>query len=394
MTKKKRSIIFVSHNASRTGAPMILLGLIKELAQSSEWDIQILLMEAGPLEAEFHRFGKVYVWYKEPVFTLSAKRGFSRLLSQIKYKLRGKRILSQLKKSEVVFLNTITNGHVHKKLLGKADTFITYVHELQTSIKMNTDRLSLNTVIGGSNHFFCGSNAVKEMLVEKYEVPAGKTSVVYSSLQLIELEKINYQSDIDKLRERFRIPESAIIIGLSGTTEWRKGIDWLYPLVKLYFKKRPNGNAYFIWKGIDVRKSDYFERFDFEKSKLTHRVIFLPHGNDALATIAAYDIHLLLSREDPYPLVVLEAAAFGIPSVCFKGAGGSPEFIEGDAGIAVEYGDLDAVADAIIYLETDSGRRKELGSVAKNKLKGTHHSSNAASILTATIDKLKTVPVA
>ena len=41
---------------------------------------------------------------------------------------------------------------------------------------------------------------------------------------------------------------------------------------------------------------------------------------------AAMDVFALTSREDPFPLVMLEAGGHGLPTVCFAGAGGAEEF--------------------------------------------------------------------
>ena len=59
---------------------------------------------------------------------------------------------------------------------------------------------------------------------------------------------------------------------------------------------------------------------------------------------ASFDVFVLLSREDPFPLVCLEAAAMGIPILCFAGAGGIPEFVEEDCGFIVPYLDIEAMA--------------------------------------------------
>jgi glycosyltransferase involved in cell wall biosynthesis len=47
----------------------------------------------------------------------------------------------------------------------------------------------------------------------------------------------------------------------------------------------------------------------------------------------AMDVFALTSREDPFPLVMLEAGSLGIPVVCFAGSGGTQEFVQDDAGL-------------------------------------------------------------
>ncbi len=69
--------------------------------------------------------------------------------------------------------------------------------------------------------------------------------------------------------------------------------------------------------------------------------------NDARHWFSAADVHVLASREDPYPSVVLEAMSAGLPTVAFAGSGGIPDLLaEYDAGEAVPLGDAAALAAA------------------------------------------------
>lgn len=81
-----------------------------------------------------------------------------------------------------------------------------------------------------------------------------------------------------------------------------------------------------------------------------------PHGVIALA-----DIFCLTSREDPFPLVMLEAGYLGKPVVCFEGAGGAGEYCAHGGGIAVPYVDVDAMASACVDLLNDPERSARIG---------------------------------
>jgi glycosyltransferase involved in cell wall biosynthesis len=59
--------------------------------------------------------------------------------------------------------------------------------------------------------------------------------------------------------------------------------------------------------------------------------------SNPLDYLSVFDIFALTSREDPYPLVVLEAALLQKPMVCFEKAGGAQDLIETDAGLIVPY---------------------------------------------------------
>ena len=388
MGKGRRRILFVSHNATHTGAPHILLGIIREFEENGNWDIQVLVMEDGPLVKEFKLIGKTFVWYHKPRYLISSKKGLISFIIRTYYKIRGIFLLWKIKQVDIVFLNTITNGLIHRKLVGKSKHFITYVHELESSIRANTNAESLNQALEHTSYFFAGSGAVARMLRDCYKVDEGKMMVLYSSLQSLELNrKSGYRIESNAITEGRRIPADAFVIGILGTGEWRKGFDWLFPVMKMYFKKFPNGNAYFIWKGVSSTGRDsYHNSYDFVKSKLCERVILLPHGNDAMSIMENFDVHLLLAREDPFPLVALEAASFGIPTICFKDAGGIPEFVGEDAGICIEYGDIDAVAEAIIYLERNPELVGQFGSRAKEKV-ADYQSSKAAQTIMAVAEQ-------
>jgi glycosyltransferase involved in cell wall biosynthesis len=76
----------------------------------------------------------------------------------------------------------------------------------------------------------------------------------------------------------------------------------------------------------------------------------------------------LPSREDPYPLVCLEAACHGKPIVCFDGAGGMPEFVREDAGRVVPYLDAAQAGRGIVELGTDPALRAALGARGRERV--------------------------
>ena len=77
----------------------------------------------------------------------------------------------------------------------------------------------------------------------------------------------------------------------------------------------------------------------------------------------------LVSREDPFPLVCLEAALLGLPILCFANAGGVPEFLKTDSGFVVDYLDIGAMADKLELLAQDETLRRRLGSCAADKVR-------------------------
>jgi glycosyltransferase involved in cell wall biosynthesis len=82
----------------------------------------------------------------------------------------------------------------------------------------------------------------------------------------------------------------------------------------------------------------------------------------------ASDIFLLTSREDPFPLVMLEAASRSLPIVCFANSGGAPEFVEKDAGLIVPDFNTDKMAEEVMRLLSLPELRSSMGKAGQQKI--------------------------
>ena len=86
------------------------------------------------------------------------------------------------------------------------------------------------------------------------------------------------------------------------------------------------------------------------------QVRFVGPAPTPLPYMLAADVFLLSSREDPFPLVCLEAADCGLPVLCFADAGGMPLFVQEDAGAVVPYLDVDEMANQLRSFLADEAR--------------------------------------
>lgn len=335
----------------------------------------------------FKKLGETFVWYKKPRYRLSAERGIRKWVSRLYYFIRGRWQLYRLGKPDVVFFNTITNGLVQPFLSSKAKLSVTYVHELQGSAFQLCSASALQQVKTRTDIFWAGSGAVKLFLEHKLQVEPDRIHIQNSSLANTIGFKEEYAVFRDTFLKKNEWSDRSILIGILAVAESRKGFDLFFPLVSVYFSLFPESKAAFIWKGVKESSLDPWRSQDFEKAGLQNRVRLLPHDADNLAIMSCLDLHLLLSREDPYPLVVMEAASFGICTLCFENAGGAVEFVGEDAGYCLSYGDLVALAQTIRHLELNPARRKALGQRAKEKVAEGHLSSQAAKDLNHLIEK-------
>ena len=374
-----KKILFVCHIASRSGAPLLLLQIIREFKKQTTIPFEILLVKEGELTAEFKALGKTYSWNKinkiESGSILVKPVNAMLMLFQFLYQ---RYILSCFRGTSTVFLNTIINGEIHHKLLFLKCRFICYVHELEVSIKIATRKESLFITINKTDLFIACAKAVKNNLVTNHQVFPEKIQVLPAPVNEVHRDKKDYEDFITTFKKNNNISQNTTVIGVAANNEWRKGVDLFVPLIGVYNNLFPDNKVCFVWKGFRTNNpSSFFDAFDYEKLVNNKNVVLLPHGADGIETIACFDIHLLVSREDPYPLAILEAASLGIPTVCFLDAGGAQEFIENDCGYCTPYGDLVKMAEKLNVLTTDVNLRNLMGKNAQQKIKLRHENITA-----------------
>ncbi len=87
---------------------------------------------------------------------------------------------------------------------------------------------------------------------------------------------------------------------------------------------------------------------------------------DVRGELRELDVFALPSRADPFPLVVLEAMAAGVPVVGSRVDGIAEQLADG-AGVLVEPGDARALADAVLALHADPDRRRAIGLAGRER---------------------------
>ena len=94
---------------------------------------------------------------------------------------------------------------------------------------------------------------------------------------------------------------------------------------------------------------------------LGDRFRFLGFRDDVHDLLAAADVFCLASRQEGVPVALMEAYALGLPVVATR-VGGLPDVVEdGRSGLLVAPEDPGALADAIVAVATDAGRRTRMG---------------------------------
>jgi glycosyltransferase involved in cell wall biosynthesis len=360
-------IVFVSHDAANSGAQRILINLIEWLRDNRGVRPRIVLRRGGSLAPEFRRLGSV--------LEMDSSLGSN-------WERTKEELISFCSESNsLIYVNTLVPGDVAKKLSELKLPIITHVHELEHAIERWCVREDIQALLELTDHFIAASPPVARNLENTHGVTPTKITTIY---EFIKCQQDNVFDKGAIKRERQFSEEGFIILGC-GTTDWRKGPD-LFVEVAAETKRLGLEGGYFFWIGADTGELQTLEA-RVRKLGLEDRVRFLGEVQDARSYFSAGDLFLLTSREDPFPLVCLEAADAGLPIVCFDQAGGMPDFVENDAGYVVPFEDTKAMAEKVIFLYRNPEERARRGAMACHKVRARHDMSIAGGQIFRIIDQ-------
>ena len=368
-----KKILFVSHDASRTGAPLMLLDIIKWFKKSSPIEFVILVSKEGVLVEEFEKLGKTYILN-------SADPDAADFKEVLKFRLKKKYLLPTKKKKlrkalqeeniGLVYANTIATGNLYADILIDLNAkLITHIHELEIVIR-NFGEHNLKVVKEHTDFFITASKAVKDNLIMNHALPSDKIEVIHSFVNTDAFKQKSITLDKTELLKSLNIdPDNSFIVGASGNIIIRKGVDVFIQLARAVKALNPSKHVYFIWVGADVNAKIYkWMAYDLQKLGLSEDVKFIPVVKNPVDYFQLFDTFVMVSREDPFPLVCLENASLGHPIICFEGAGGIPEFVEDDAGFVVPYLDVSTMAKKIMVLMNNPEEMATKGKVAAEKV--------------------------
>lgn len=256
---------------------------------------------------------------------------------------------------------------------------VAHIHELEsTIISIGVDKL--DEIVRKSEKVIAVANVVRDNLVQNHQVEPGRIEIVYEFIPTLPQLSGSHEERRQQLGRELGVdlPSDAVLICSMGTLHLRKGADLLVALAHSVFRRNSQSRpVHFLWIGGNPEDVPVFQA-EAAQAGLSGQVHFIGQRREPLNLVDACDIFALLSREDPYPLVMLEAASLGKPIVCFDRSGGAIEFVEDDAGIAVPYLDVEAMAEGLSKLIESESLRTRLGENARNKACERHDVSVAA----------------
>ena len=361
-------ILFIGHGASRTGAPVSLLNIIKWTREHSDFDCHLILGNAGPLVDEYAKFASVQVWNITREQTGGHGPLAARMLSWIgrgamSLQQRHSAILAQLQALPIhcIFNNTGVNGHILEAVRSRTTApIVSRIPELEGYMRKNNRNGSVDRILALTDHFVAVSEAVKKNLAQRHAVPAERIAVVHGASAAARTHRGE-----TGLRTKLGLVDDTFLVGACGTLEYHKGVDLFIQLAHHCVNRLGRRDIHFCWIGACASQDSCIEyKFEVEHLGLQRHLFFIGQVEQTAPAFADMDVFALTSREDSFPLVMIEAARQGLPVVCFQDSGGATEFVDADIGAAVPMLDVAAFAQAVLALRDSPERQRSLGEAA------------------------------
>lgn len=324
---------------------MVLLSVLRWIKENTDIEFGIIIGADGPLREEFEAMGPCLFMDAYP----------PEKISNVLRRFCGLNVQS-------IYLNTIVSGIYGAQLTFLNAKFITHVHEMENLFLLFED--TFRDLLTFCSDFIAVSQGSQEAIERR----SGKQQLSITRIAPFIHRLNDGNTSPTSSGTAFSRKDIPVIYGC-GTLEHRKGPDLFCDVAEILLK---GGFTNFRMKWIGP-KANLDLAGEINRRGIGSHVEWLGAHPNPREILKDGAIFLLPSREDPFPLVCIEAAEQGLPVICFDSRAGSMHsFVETDAGIVVRFLDAEGMASSIKELLMDDERRKELGANAQKKVERLH----------------------
>ncbi len=383
---QKPTVLMISHEASRTGAPILAWNICQHL--NTTHNTVVLLLGGGELVTNFEF--DAYATYVIPTARYD--------------KAMAKLVVTELCKRhhfEFAILNSIESGIFCKPLTIAEIPSLLLIHEF-AAYTMPRERF-LEAYMWASVSVFSNnlikSNAIdsfpQNLIEETYVLPQGKCKLPPN------IESINKtgNSHTDSLTTIKQIKKSGrkLVIGI-GTICLRKGIDLFVEVATRMAFMTDRNSIHFVWVGAQPPHNNEYSAFlndQIERAKMKDCISIIPESSNLDEIYESASLLLLTSRLDPLPNVAIDAICCGLPIVCFDRASGIADILNqcnlGEPCVAeyINTADMALKATKIISTTNQNHLKDALKAIGSDKFSMPHYYNRLFELRHTAIDQIK-----
>jgi glycosyltransferase involved in cell wall biosynthesis len=180
----------------------------------------------------------------------------------------------------------------------------------------------------------------------------------------IDLSQFDRQYDRDGTRRSLGVPEEGFLFGTVGRLSRQKAPSDFVRAAAMVHEKQPG--VHFVWVGDGELQAET----EALVRSLGLEAVFHFAGlrRDIPAVLQALDCFVLASHWEGFSLSVLEAMAAGLPVVMNRVSGAAEAVHNGETGLIVPVGDVQALAGALLNIASDMEHAIALGQAGRLRL--------------------------
>jgi glycosyltransferase involved in cell wall biosynthesis len=344
-------LVVVSHDAYPFGAQKVILHLVRTLVQEFGMQVQVLLGGPGDLEEAF----------REAAPTERVKGGFADTAAwgAVARRLRADGFT-------VALCNTVVSAQAIRPLRAGGLRIICLVHELPSLIQDYGLLHAAQQAAREADVVVFASACVRDRFTEVAGPIVHKCMVRPQGLYKPAVPPVDHAKHRAEARKRLGACAADQIVLGAGKGDLRKGIDLWPLLIRQVMSERPD--VLFVWSGsVDSNLITWLQH-DLEVAGHARRFRLSGPEEDVRFLYPAADVFVLTSREDPFPSVVLEAMAHGLPVIAFEGSGGIVDLVRQTGSPVAPYLNIEAMAGSIVQLLGDEATRRSIGEAGRRKI--------------------------
>lgn len=186
----------------------------------------------------------------------------------------------------------------------------------------------------------CNAEMVKQEIIEDFSIPANKIHVIYNAIDSSRFVPASEELR-NKLRNEMAIPQNAVALVFVGSGFERKGLASAIRAIA-------NTDRYLVVVGQDKADKQYQELA--QSLGCLNRVRFIGMQKNTLPFYQAVDGLLLPTLYDPFPNVILEAMACGLPVITSHTCGGAEFITTGQNGYVCDALDIPRLSEAVMAI--------------------------------------------
>jgi glycosyltransferase involved in cell wall biosynthesis len=220
-----------------------------------------------------------------------------------------------------------------------------------------------------SSAVVCVSEAARRYVRDHVGLPPELLRVIQNG---VDVSAYPPPADRADAKRALGLPGERLIVGTVARHSAEKRLERFIEIAQRVQGVMPE--ALFVTAGGGATLNQIRER----ARQLGAEVAFLGHRDDVPAVMAAFDVFVLTSEKEGFPLTVIEAMATECPVVAML-AGGVGDTLRNEVdGMVVEQGDLAGASEAVLRLLRDPGLRRRAGASAR--VRATEHLSIEAMV--------------